>query len=239
MSESTDGPLLNAPPVYLGGVWRLYYTVDVSTDPPRNLVARSRELRAGTFVKDASLVYLPRSAGVEMTITAASSTSRTVSVTSTAGVVKDALVCYDQDATADNFRYGRVRKVVDATTLELYHLMPGISTTGVLRTMDRGVSYPTHVRPRGDRWEWRGTMFAPMRFHASYVANVETSALWWATNPDREGPVVDWERSPGPYLARDGNSGSSENPTYAERPVHPYTQALTVRRRRRSVHLRR
>lgn len=239
VSESTDGPLLNAPPVYLNGSWRLYYTIDAATNPPRNFVARSRELRAGTFVKDAALSYLPRSAGVEMTITSASSTSRVVDVTSTTGVQRDQLVCYDQDSTSDNFRYGRVRKVVSATQLELYHRMPGISTSGVLRTMNHGVSYPTHIRPRGDRWEWRGTMFAAMRFHATFVANIETSALWWATNPDREDPVADWPRCPGPYLGRDNNSGSSENPTYADRPVHPYTQPLTVRRRRRKTHLRR
>lgn len=234
------GPELYAPPLYRGGRWYLHYVALHNAATWGNYVAVGDRLAAGAFTPNRSVNYLDRADGVEMTVSAASSTSRTVTVSSTTGVQKDDFVVYDEDASVNNWRLGRVRKVVDATTLELYHRMPGISTAGVLRTIRRGKQYVHHHMPFGDGWLWQSTMFAPMFLHATFGALYEGTALLRSTDPPPlQKPTYDAFNSPGWWLGRDGDTGSTENPRFVSLPVDPYTQSLAVRRRRRRVHLRR
>ncbi len=234
------GPELYAPPLYLHGRWYLHY-VGLSTTPPfLNYVAVGDRLAAGAFTVDRAVNFLDAGNGVELTITSASSTSRLVGVGSTTGVQRDDVVMYDEDASDNNWRLGRVRKVVSATQLELYHLMPGIGTSGVLRTLTKGKQYAHHLMPYGDEWLWHSTLFGTLFGHASFSSGYEGAGLFRSPDPPPHGPPTpDRLNTPGWWLGRDGDTGSTENPRFVSAPVHPYTQALTVRRRRRSVHLRR
>lgn len=234
------GPELYCPPLYLGGQWYLHYVGLNSGNPFLTYVAVGNRLAAGAFTPNRAIDFQPNSDGVEMTITTGSSTSRIVDVNSTAGVAADDLVMYDQDSTSSNWRLGRVRKVLSSTQLELYHRMPGLSTSGVLRTINRGKNYPHFLTPFGDEWLWISTSFAPMFGHATFAAGYEGASLYRSTDPPyAEKPTLDHFNTPGFWLGRDNNTGSTENPRFVGAAVVPYTEALTVRRRRRKVHLRR
>lgn len=234
------GPELYCPPLYLGGQWYLHYVGLNSGNPFLTYVAVGNRLAAGAFTPNRAIDFQPNSDGVEMTITTGSSTSRIVDVNSTVGVAADDLVMYDQDATSSNWRLGRVRKVLSSTQIELYHSMPGLSTSGVLRTINRGKNYPHFLMPFGDQWLWISTSFAPMFGHATFAAEYEGASLYRSTDPPyAEKPTLDHFNTPGFWLGRDNNTGSTENPRFVGAAVVPYTEALTVRRRRRKVHLRR
>lgn len=237
--ESTDGVHLLMAPQYFAGRWHLYYlAVNVSGSPWSVYRAIGATLRAGAFTKSQAVDYFPNANGVETTISSASSTSRTVTVGSTTGFARDALIMYDQDGTVANWRLGRVRKVISSTQLELYHLMPGISTAGVLRTVLKGKQAPTTLRPDGDTWTFFGSAFSVFSGHASYAANYEGGCVWSTPHP-AVAPTVDWPRTPGLLLGRNGNNGSSENWGFSAPPVDPFTQRVTTNRRRRQPRRRR
>lgn len=234
------GPQLYAPPVYLNGRWYLHYVGLNNTPPWLNYVAVGDRLAAGAFSKVRTTNFLDAADGVEMTISSGSGTSRIVTVNSTSGVAADDFVMYDQDSTTSNWQLGRVRTVLSSTQLELYHRIPGLSTSGVLRTVSKGKLYAHHLLPFGDEWLWVATLFGTMFGHATFASSYEGAGLFRGANPPhQQKPSYDRVNTPGWWLSRDNSTGSTENPRLIGGPVHPFTQSLTVRRRRRQTHLRR
>jgi hypothetical protein len=154
-------------------------------------------------------------------------------VDSTTGVARDDWVRYDNDATGTNWRLGRVRKIISGTQLEFYSLMPGLTNSGVLRTISRGKTYPTHIEPFGDEWLLHGTGFNVMYQHATFQANYEGGARWRGSRLLQK-PTLDRLGTPGAYLTLESNTtGSVENLAMIRQPVISSTPARRASATRR------
>jgi hypothetical protein len=226
--------------VYDGRNWHLFY---VGLDPSASLNYRAYgpRLAVGAFTRDRSINYIPGPdpAGVEMAVSSGSSTSPTVTVDDTTGVQRDDWVCYDNDANTSNWRLGRVRKVISGTQLELYSLMPGLTGSGVLRTIVLGKGNPNIIIPFGDQWLWHGVKFAPMWLHATFDSSYEGCARWLGSRL-LEAPTIDRLGTPAIYLADESNmTGSGENPATIRQPVTSLIPAARARQRRSAPHVRR
>lgn len=236
---ANDGDVSTTAVVVLhdGRTWHIFYSAPSSAAAMKNYVAHGPRLAVGQFTKDRTIDFLPSSDGVEMAVSAGSSTSRTVTVDSTTGVVRDDWVCYDNDATTSNWRLGRVRKIVSSTQLELYSLMPGMTNSGVLRTIRKGKNSVRSIHPFGDEWLFHGTSFGPMFLHATYGAEYEGGSRWrgsWFLAKPAHDPLG----TPGAYLSLESNTtGSTENPAILRRPVMPLTPTIKARQRRRLHHV--
>jgi hypothetical protein len=162
---------------------------------------------------------------------------RLVTLVSTAGFARDQLVVYDRDATANNYGLSRVRKVLSATQLELYHSMPGATATGQLRTANRGAEALQRVFRLEDEWGWITTAFKVFTSHPTFQTHLETAALRRSASLPGT-PTIDWLATPLVLLGRWNNGVSEENMRHLSAPFRP-ASPLPRLRRDRSVLLRR
>lgn len=120
--------------VHVHGQWEVYYEALDAAGVSRVLRAYGPSLTSLT--KDTTNVYAAKAANGATTLTANVTNSRTLTVASTTGFEADERINLSQQATSsDDYGVSRVRKVVNSTTLELYHALDGFTTTN-----------PAHVR---------------------------------------------------------------------------------------------
>lgn len=142
-----------------------------------------------------------------------------VSVGSTAGFVEDGYVQINQDSLRNNYGQTRVRKVIDATTLELYHALDGFAPPAKLVQVDGANRIEiAEVRRVGSAWWMYVTVFGFFSAYPGYDAFSENTGL--LTADAIAGPYT-WKHLASPPLARGswGNERSHENLTLIHEPI--------------------
>jgi hypothetical protein len=148
-------------------------------------------------------------------------TGRTVRVASTTGFVPDGYLEIDQDTTPDNYGQSRIRKIVDGTTLELYHGLDGFTTVTpakVLQVDGFNRMEVADIAQFNGKWHMYVTPFGAFGGISGYDSFDENSGL--LTSDNLTGPYA-WNHLATPTIARGSwdNQRSSENFTLVHYPV--------------------
>lgn len=232
--EDADGGLLHLRPVYSRGEWTILYNGGLGSSTQVKW-GTCRTLEVGQLVKRG--VLFDGLSGDEMTPTSWTSSSRTVTGTVPASFTKDMLVLYDADATAENWGLSRIRKV-NAGDIELYHYIPGGTTSGRLRGFDAGAITVHDIREFKGEWWLDVTFYFIFDTHATFDAFCEVCGIM--RGPTVTGPfTIDWFRTPQARWGRDNNNHSSENIAWEGSPTYPQTHSNRMRQRRLGTLLRR
>lgn len=97
----------------------------------------------------------PIASPLSVRMNVSSLTGRTLTVADTTGMLRDMLLMITEDNVADNWVATRIRKVVNGTTVELYHELAGITSGGRLAQFDSLDSwYPRHLENDGGTWKY-------------------------------------------------------------------------------------
>jgi hypothetical protein len=187
-----------------GGPWRVTYASGTSL---HNLT------RSGVVLVDKGI-------GPAQDITANVS-GRIVSVASTAGFVADGYVQFNQDAQPNNWGQSRIRKVVDATILELYHGLDGFttSTPAKIVQVDGAARIEiADIRRFGSKWYMYVTVFGFFGAFTNINAFGELNGVLVADS--LAGPYL-WSHlaTPAFTLGSWKNERSNENITFVHTPV--------------------
>lgn len=215
--DATDGGSVHMRPQWSEGLWWIFYNAGLGPTT-RVRYATATSLAVGALTKHGEL--FDGVSGDEMTPTSVS--GRTISGTVPPSFVKDMLVCYDADATDDAWGVSRIRKV-NGGSIELYHYIPGASTSGRIRGFDAGAISVHDVRRFNGEWWLNISMYQVFNTHASFRAFAEITGVMRSAS--LKGPwVIDWFRSPQPRWGRDNNQRSSENIALVGTPSYPPTR---------------
>lgn len=221
-------------PLWYQGRWHLCYDAQVAGKGVTRR-ARGKVLEAGALTKEGINLFVDGDDSAQSDVTGVA--GRLMTLVSTAGFAKEQLVVYDRDASADLYGLSRVRKIIDATHLELYHSIPGATATGQLRTANRGAEGLQRVLRLGDGWGWITTAFKVFTSHPTFKTHFETTALRRSVVFPGT-PTIDWHATPLALMGRWNNAVSEENMRVLSGPYHP-PSAIPRWRRDRSVLLRR
>ena len=204
-AASPTGYRLNANPIYHNGEWLLIHD---------NWIWRGPALNIASLTKQALGVNLGGS-GVSQAATVLSSTSRIFSVASSTGFVQDAMVQLDDSPDGSIWAINRIRKNLNATQAELYELTPGYAAGAVIQRYDvANVSlHGVYRDPQSSEWCWYITFFG-------FGNSLQTTGLAVSSSP-LVVPTIDWFDTPQVWLARNGNTGTSENMKFFDPPVTP------------------
>jgi hypothetical protein len=107
------------------GTWYVLYEGHDSTGQGHVMWASGPSLFALT--KQGTL-FTPDNVSQSLTASLSSAPGRTVNVASTSGYRKDASVVLSQFSAMDTYGTSKIRKIVNSTTLELYHGLTGFTT---------------------------------------------------------------------------------------------------------------
>lgn len=187
-----------------GGPWRITY----ASGPTLNNLTKS------------NVILVDKGVGPAQNITANIS-GRTVKVANTAGFVADAYIEIDQDNTANNYGQSRIRKVVDSTTLELYHGLNGFTTTTpakIIQVDGANRIAPADIRKVGNKWEMQVTPFQFFGAFPGLSAHDENMGL--LTSDSIIGPYT-WNHLATPSFTRGAwkNQVSNENLVFLHTPI--------------------
>ncbi|MEW5918654.1 MAG: hypothetical protein AB1762_19790, partial [Gemmatimonadota bacterium] len=205
-ADSPNGyPGPHMTPIYYNNQWYIFTTFWMWSGPALNLASLTKSPH----------VFNLEHQNVSQVISAISSTSRTVSVANSAGFVEDALIIIDDDNNPSQWALNRVRKNVNATTFEMYERTPGYAPNAKTNRLDAGDISLHHVMFDPVRQEWCfyiGFFRVTATFNqgGTIFVNIQTSGMATADSPLAI-PVIDWFDSPQVWLARDNNTGTSEN----------------------------
>lgn len=211
--------------LYYNGQWEVWYEGWDSNNAGHLMRATGTSL--GALTKDArSPCYSPRSVDRALTANLSTAPGRVVSVASTSGLNVDEIVAFSQSSNGDTYSASRVRKVVNATTVELYHGLTGFTTTTPAK-LKPASSWP-NLTPR-----WIGLVGAQWRFYlnlwepftnggdgASYSSLLEEGYLFThlAAAPNGATPTLDYLASPVISRGFNDDQGSLENLTLVNQP---------------------
>ncbi|HET9529925.1 MAG TPA: LamG-like jellyroll fold domain-containing protein, partial [Blastocatellia bacterium] len=188
----------------MGGPWCVTYASGASL----NSLARS------------GIVLVDKGQGPAQDLTASLS-GRIVSVASTAGFVADGYVQFNQDTSSDNFGQSRIRKVVDATTLELYHGLDGFTTSTPAKIVQADSASRIEIadiRQFGNKWHMYVTLFGFFGAFPNLNAFGELNGVLVADS--LTGPYQ-WSHLATPVFTNGSwkNERSNENITFVHTPI--------------------
>lgn len=146
-----------------GGQWILVYEAKDGSSVDHLGWATAPSL-LGPYTKSGSSLRDPASGGnTSLTAALNSAPGRTVSVTSSTGFAQDVRVVLADSTNLDNYSESRVRKVVDASTLELYHGLTGFpaTTTYVIGVPNSPTWNVRQVWQFGSEWRFYSVMWEP------------------------------------------------------------------------------
>lgn len=240
LEEDVDetGIAFRGQPVWHRGQWHMFYNCSVGG---LNVIRRavSKYLKAGTFVKEGVTLNTQSVGAYESTVTSVS--GRYITVPDTTDAVRDMILVGTNSVSVDTYVYGRIRKVVSGTLLEMYEDMPGLTTSSILRSANygsdnslNGVSYIDGV------WYFSMTMFKVFTSHPTFGAHHEGNGVYVGGANPNDPIAVDWLATPlipfGTEAAR--TSISNEN-TRLLTERSPFASLAPVIRRNRSTLIRR
>lgn len=201
--------------------WEVWYEGHSSDSVDHLLRAVGTDL--GTLTKDGMPTYRDAAPGQDQALTADLSTApgRTVVVADTSTFQKDGMVILSQSSNMDTYSTSRIRKVVDATHLELYHGLTGFTASYPTRIKQLSSSQTWNVRDIrkvGGEW-WFYTVpwepFASSGDGANYAALLEQCSLMKhaAVAPSGAQPVYDLLSDPVIPRGFNNDAESVENMT--------------------------
>lgn len=205
-------------PVHAAGQWYVFLSAKNNTElgsPFRITYATGPTLDDLT---PSGVILVDNLVGPAANVTAAVA-GQTVTVDDTSGFLEDAYVLIDQDANRDDYSQSRIRKVVDATTLELYHGLDGLGPPAVVVQADATNRIEiAEVKPVGSKWWMYVTNFGFFGAQPGLDAFSENTGL--LTADSLTGPYA-WKHLANPPLARASwsNDRSHENLTLVHTPI--------------------
>jgi hypothetical protein len=213
------------------GTWEVWYSGEGETGWDRGAWRSGRATGSSldSLTKDGFGERIEWQANGAQIASATVQGSRIVSMASTTGFIKDALVILDTDTTRDNFGLARIRKVNAGVSLELYNEMDMGGTAPSVRQQDRFESiYVTDIRNINGEMYFYCTAFKPWAQDVtSYEAFCESSLLLTHSGPDpsSQTPAIEIEGSP--FIAHGYNDDqrSIENFTMIKDPIVPTLSA--------------
>ncbi len=179
-------------------------------------------LNLASLVKSAHVMGLEHQ-NVSQVISAISSTSRSVTVANSAGFIEDALIIIDDDTNPTQWALNRVRKNVSGTVFEMYERTPGYAPNAKTNRLDAGDISLHHISFDEVRNEWCfyiGFFRVTATFNqgGTIAVNIQTCGIAVANSPLAM-PAIDWFDAPQVWLARDQNTGTSENMKFFDPPL--------------------
>ncbi len=225
-------------PVWYRGRWWLFYNCDVAgVNTVR--AASAKRFEVGAFTKQNVTLSTEGQNAVEQAITAIS--GRTITVASTTGCVQDMLVVITNSTSGDTYGLSRIRKVVSSTQLELYHSVPGMTTSSVMRSANFGTDNALNAVVKiDDTWCFVMTVFKVFTSHATLAAHHETNGLFIGGATPFAASAISWLATPIAPLGRDSwNTTISNENMRVSRDTQKFTSGWPVRRRQRSDLIRR
>lgn len=225
-------------PVYYNGHWLFFYTCTVAGVQVTRC-AFSPQLRAGTMTRYG--VTIAKTSGTfEQTVTSVAA-GNLVTVPSTTGAVKDMSLVITQTASANTYGKSRIRKVVSGTVLELYHSVPGLAASSVMRSSNFNANSDVQqVYWTGNVFYWITTVLGPFSGHGSFDAHHESNGLYVGGASPFDAVTLDWVATPFIPFGQDSanTTVSNENPRVVTTPVR-FASNKPIHDRQRSVLLRR
>ena len=174
------------------------------------------------LTKDAGNPYIAGQSGPSTTITGAHVAQQTMVVASTTGFAEDMVIVATDDNVSDSGMLNRVRKVTDATHLELYHQFT-IGVNGVVRGLDGNrITSEEIFEVPGKGFLIYSTPFGFWNDDASYEAYFENSGALKAASLGGGVPHT-WLWPQNPAIHHDAFGSSlrgAENPTWARGPYY-------------------
>jgi hypothetical protein len=218
----SDGGFSRPRPVYVAGSWTVFLGAKSNAEPGgpwRVTYAAGPSLDTLTA---SGVILVNNLAGPVQKLTAPLA-GRIVKVADTMGFMADAYVEFDQDTQAANYGQSRIRKVVDATTLELYHGLDGFKTTKPARIVQINAANRIDIADvvfAGGQWVMYTTPFSFFGPYSGYGAHDENTGM--LTAPGLLGPYS-WNflASPPATRASWNNTISNENMTLVHYPTGP------------------
>lgn len=200
-------------PIYYNNQWYLFTPFWMWSGPALNLAS---------LVKSAHVFGFDHQ-NVSQVASAISSTSRNVTVANSAGFIQDAMIIIDDDTNSSEWALNRIRKNVSSTVFEMYERTPGYAPNAKCNQLDAGDISLHHVSFDEVRQEWCfyiGFFRVTATFNqgGTIAVNLQTCGLAVANSPLAV-PVIDWFDSPQVWLARDQNTGTSENMKFFDPPL--------------------
>ena len=208
-------------PFFTNNQWEFWYgSRDTVGQAYASEISRAygNNITAGGLTKDNAInPVVAKSRGPRQTLTAALN-GRTVTVADTTGYAPDMLVLIkNQNTTQSDWVISRIRKVLSATQLELYHGLMGLTTTAKIFSYEAGGVSLHHVNQRSDgTWEFYTSVFGicgpdtptHAAFHESTVLLTSATLTGPKTTQWLDSPLVNhFGVSPG--------LDSIENPAFA------------------------
>jgi hypothetical protein len=215
-------------PVYYNGQWEVWYEGWV---PPASgwsiaKIGRATGPTLTALTKDGSGARISYAANADSTLTA-NLTGRTVTLSSTTGMLADGAIVLVHSATGTGYSYSRIRKVTDSTHVELYTGLDGFTTTLPDRAAQNdSVRYwsPRAIVQVGSQWWFYVNIWGPFQVYdgASYAAyrhQVGGVMISSDVAPAGATPVMDQLSFPGASPTNYGNATESvENMTLLNQP---------------------
>lgn len=203
--SATGYPGPHMAPIYYNNTWYIFTTFWMWSGPALNLASLTKTPHVFNLEKQ----------NISQVISAISSTSRSVTVANSAGFIEDAMIIIDDDNDPTAWALNRVRKNVNATTFEMYERTPGYAPNAKTNRLDAGDISLHHVMYDPVRQEWCfyiGFFRVTATFNqgGTIFVNIQTNGMATANSPLAT-PVIDWFDTPQVWLARDQNTGTSEN----------------------------
>lgn len=200
-------------PIYYNNTWHVFTPFWRWSGSALNLASLS---------KTAHVMGLEHQ-NISQVISAISSTSRNVTVANSAGFIQDAMIIIDDDTNPSEWAINRVRKNVSGTVFEMYERTPGYAPNAKTNRFDAGDMSLHHVSFDEVRQEWCfyvGFFRVTATFNqgGTIAVNIQTCGLAVASSPLGM-PAIDWFDTPQVWLARDSNTGTSENMKFFDPPL--------------------
>ncbi len=213
VDSPTGYPGVHMNPIYHDNTWHVFSTFWRWSGPALNLAS---------LVKSPHVFNLERQ-NVSHVASAISSTSRNVTVANSAGFIQDAMIIIDDDTNPSDWALNRVRKNVSGTVFEMYERTPGYAPNAKSNRLDAGDISLHRVSFDEARQEWCfyiGFFRVTATFNqgGTISVNIQTTGLAVADSP-LAFPVIDWFDTPQVWLARDQNTGTSENMKFFDPPL--------------------
>jgi hypothetical protein len=218
-SETWDDAGLDQPVlVKVGSEWQLWYSGYDGTDWNAGVATCSTLL--GTYSKSGSNPIISRDSSI-YTSTASGSSGNTLKVDSTTGFAADMAILIDDDSGTKVW-FTRIRKVVDSTTLELYHEIQTPSTSKRVAAITQGSLDLSSLFQDGANWYASTVAFQIDRPGGGFFTP-ELSAFHVGVGSDPKSASwsVQWKTTPPAVLSDLGaaREGSRENLKFPQYPV--------------------